>query len=201
MAARNLQFLKDLIGHAGDDCVTWPFGRNEYGYGQVKFGDKIRKAHRVMCILAHGEPPEPRYNAAHSCGNGKHGCVNPRHLSWKTPSENTMDTVVAGRSPKKKGEPRAKLTAELAEEIRQRGSEGRWALAEEYGVGPETVRRILKGEIWLGKPADHTRRFDPGVRDRLVRDAKRLRGRGASLESIAKQIGVSRATARNFVSE
>jgi hypothetical protein len=199
--ARNLQFLKDLVGHHGDECVIWPFARNEYGYGTVKFGAKIRKAHRVMCILAHGEPPEERYNAAHSCGNGKHGCVNPRHLSWKTPSENALDTVRDGRA-RKAGRPFAKLTQEQVSRIRRIGyTVSRHELAKSFGVGPETIRRILNGEAWKDQKGDPTRRFPSDVRDRMKQTAKTLRDRGESLDRIASRLGVSRGSVRNYINE
>lgn len=49
-----------------------------------------------MCILAHGEPPSPEHVAAHSCGQGHEGCVNPGHLRWATVAENIADTLKHG---------------------------------------------------------------------------------------------------------
>lgn len=48
---------------------------------------------RHMCKLKNGDPPTPDHEAAHSCGNGKHGCINPNHLRWATDAENMADTV------------------------------------------------------------------------------------------------------------
>lgn len=198
---QNLEFLQWLVGHKGHACVTWPFARNENGYGQVYYEDRLHKAHRVMCILAHGEPPEPWYNAAHSCGNGKNGCVNPNHLSWKTPSENSLDTVRDGRS-RKPGRPFAKLTPDQVERIRLMGqTKTRFEIAEQFDVGPETIRRILKGEAWKGERVSPARRFPSEVRNQMIRSAKRLRDNGTSLDKIAATLGVSRGSVRNYINE
>lgn len=199
--SKTLDFLRGLIGHTGSECVAWPFARNENGYGTLKYGPNIRKAHRVMCILAHGEPPEPRFNASHSCGNGAGGCVNPNHLSWKTPSENAYDTVRDGRA-RKKGRPFAKLTQEQVGQIRAMGDQKtRAELAIMFNVHRETIGNILRGTAWTGKPGFFNRRFPPNVRDRIARQAKALRDSGVSLDKIGSELGISRATVRNYINE
>ena len=87
----NYQWIKDHVGHADDKCLIWPFSYRWNGYGQVGLNGKVRYPHRIMCELAHGEPPSRKHVAAHSCHNGRGGCVNPRHLSWKTASENILE--------------------------------------------------------------------------------------------------------------
>lgn len=77
------------VGHQGDDCLTWPFDKS--GYGAVRVGGRQEKAHRYMCLLAHGEPPAGKPHVAHSCGNGHLGCVNPRHLRWDSVKGNHAD--------------------------------------------------------------------------------------------------------------
>ena len=90
------QFILDNAGHTGDECLIWPFNRSsKHGYAVIRkehFGSGM--AHRSMCIVAHGPPPTDKHEAAHSCGKGHKGCVNPRHLSWKTPTENNRDRGV-----------------------------------------------------------------------------------------------------------
>lgn len=92
-----VKWLHDHVGYSGDGCLTWPWSCDTKGYAQLKYGDKVRKAHRIMCTLAHGEPPTPKHQASHTCGNGHQGCVNPRHLAWKTNSENQLDRRRHGR--------------------------------------------------------------------------------------------------------
>jgi hypothetical protein len=150
---KGIAFLKALIGHTGTDCVIWPFSRTEKGYASVCVNGKCRKAHRLLCIMAHGEPPTPEHEAAHSCGNGHAGCVNPFHLSWKTRIENQRDRYVHKRLPPKRG--KHKLTPEQVIEIRAIGeSKTRVELAEQFGVSPDNIRQILVGETWSGSWLD-----------------------------------------------
>ena len=62
---RGLLWLKARIWHAGQECLIWPFSKTYQGYGQVGYGGKVRKAHRVMCELAHGPAPTSCHEAAH----------------------------------------------------------------------------------------------------------------------------------------
>jgi len=76
-----LAWLKERVAYDGEECLIWPFSGNHQGYGHLGYFGKVVKAHRLMCILAHGEPPTPEHHAAHSCGRGHLGCVHPGHLS------------------------------------------------------------------------------------------------------------------------
>lgn len=86
------EWLVRHVSYPGDNCLTWPFARDSR-VGRGLLGHESRRywAHRLMCILAHGEPPTPKHQASHTCGRGHEGCVNPRHLEWKTNSENQYD--------------------------------------------------------------------------------------------------------------
>lgn len=139
-----LDWLRAHVGHTGEGCLIWPFGRNEKGYGQVQYEGRIQKAHRVMCIFAKGEPPEPRFNAAHSCHKGHEGCVHPQHLDWKTPSENTQESAVFRRG---EALPR-RLTIEQVEAIRA-SDKTHAKLAAEFGVAVNTIGKIIRREIWV----------------------------------------------------
>lgn len=90
------EWLKGHVGYAGDDCLTWPFGGRGNGYGSIKFNGRHTTANYAMCELAHGRAPSPTHEAAHSCGNGHLGCVNPRHLRWATRLENANDALRDG---------------------------------------------------------------------------------------------------------
>lgn len=99
----NLQWLRDHVGHEGDACLIWPFGKRWNGYGQVGDGNgKIAYPHRIMCEFAHGGPPTPGHVAAHSCHNGHGGCCHPKHLSWLTPRENLLQRREAGTLTEKR---------------------------------------------------------------------------------------------------
>ena len=92
------EWLRARAGHKGKACLLWPFSKIWNGYGNLKYGNKVTYAHRVMCEFAHGPAPSKRHQAAHSCGNGGKGCVNPTHLSWKTPRQNQLDRRKHGTS-------------------------------------------------------------------------------------------------------
>lgn len=86
------QWLLDHVNYDGIECLIWPFAKRHRGYGGVVMQDGLtRSPHRIICILAYGEPPFEGAIAAHSCGNGHLGCVNPKHLSWATNRENAID--------------------------------------------------------------------------------------------------------------
>lgn len=130
------------VGHQGDDCLLWPYSCCTPGYGMFMFEKVRRLAHRFMCELAHGEPPEG-HQAAHSCGNRR--CVNPHHLSWKTGAHNQLDRRKHGTNNKT----RTKINATQADQIRKlRGLETSIQTAARYGVTESNVRLIQDGKTW-----------------------------------------------------
>lgn len=186
-------------GHEGDQCLIWPMSRNNYGYGQLGHEGKLHKAHRLMCTVAHGEPPSPIHYAAHSCGMGHLGCYNPRHLSWKTPSENVQEAVEHG-AVRQPGGPRRKLTEDQVAQIKAaKGIRTQAALAKMFNVRPETIRKIFNGEIRTGAPAKPNRAVDPAIRVRLKLRAMALRNKGLTLDKIGADLGVTRATVVNYL--
>jgi hypothetical protein len=142
------RWLKGHLEYEGDDCLIWPFCRDPgNGYGRLGYNGKPYWAHRFMCELAHGESPTPKHEAAHSCGNGHEGCVNPRHLSWKTRAENQADRYIHNRKPKRAQ--RYKLTWPDVHAIRALGrTEKTKDLAARFGVSTGNIRQILIGQTW-----------------------------------------------------
>lgn len=147
---RGIQFLRQ---HANDDdgpCLIWPMSRDDKGYGHLGYNGRLWKASRLMCWLVYGPAPSPLHEAAHSCGNGPGGCVHPKHLSWKTGSENQRDSIRHGtfwrRGP---GRPRFKLTPEQVAEInRLRGKKTQREIGAMFGVSGETIGKIFRGDTW-----------------------------------------------------
>jgi len=128
----------------GDDCLTWPFARVAGRYGRVTREGKPHYAHRIMCELRHGPPPTPKHDAAHSCGKGFQGCVNPRHLDWKTRKENMADKLKHGTHIYGEKCGSAKISDSQAWEIFQ-STELTNTLAKRFGLSKHHIRNIQRG--------------------------------------------------------
>lgn len=141
------QFLLDHVHHRGRECVIWKFAHDNAGYGMLGVNSGHYRAHRLMCRMAHGEPPTPKHQAAHECGN--RNCVNPVHLSWKTNSENQRDSVKHGTASRKPGDRRFKLTAADVVKIRaMKGQKPHAEIAEMFGVSRDAIDKVIAGISW-----------------------------------------------------
>jgi hypothetical protein len=145
-----LDWLEQHRAFEGDECLIWPYSRNHNGYGSVTMPDGTEKmANRYMCEIAHGAPPTPKHQSAHSCGTGHLGCVNPRHLRWATVYENMADMVEHGTVPLGERNGHAKLTEEDVREIKRlRGKVTQRELAERFGITHSNVAQIHRGYSW-----------------------------------------------------
>ncbi|WP_422073968.1 hypothetical protein [Tranquillimonas rosea] len=116
----------------------------------MKFRGAVMGAHRAMCILAHGEPPSPDSHASHLCGNGHLGCVNPRHLAWKSPAGNQRDRVIHGTHCRGSRNKRALVTEGDVRAIRSRAATGepQTAIAAEFGITNYAVWAIVHRRTW-----------------------------------------------------
>lgn len=147
MVARGapMQWLIENAEHNGDDCLIWPFARHPDGRAHMRAG----KPSRIMCELAHGQPPTDKHEAAHSCGKGYDACVNPQHLRWATPVENTADKVEHGTLLNGSRLPQAKLTENQVREIRAlKGKLFQREIAAMFGVQITCINKILNGKSW-----------------------------------------------------
>jgi hypothetical protein len=147
---KRAEWLKERVGYQGDDCLLWPFAKNYNGYGNLKYAEgKWTYAHRLMCIYAHGEPPAPKSVAAHSCGNGGKGCVNPRHLSWKSNAANQKDRHAQGTFRANDRGRTGKLTPKQVLEIRAlKGKINQRLIGKRFGVSFQCISMIHQGKTW-----------------------------------------------------
>lgn len=144
-----IRWLRDHVDYDKDYCLIWPLASRIRGYGHLSANGETHYAHRLMCQMAHGDPPSPLHQAAHSCGRGDQGCVNPRHLSWKTPSENQRDKRLHGTAGGDFGRKRYKLTDEQVSAIKAaQGTKTHAEFAEMYGVSRRTIGMLLTGKSW-----------------------------------------------------
>lgn len=143
-------WIRDHVAHQDDDCLIWPFSRNPInGYGHFGHERKHYLAHRFMCKLAHGEPPTPKHQAAHSCGKGRDGCINPRHLSWKTHSQNQLDRRLHGTKHNAWWGKKGKLKPQQVLAIRAlKGQLTQAAIARDFMTTESNVRAIQNGKTW-----------------------------------------------------
>ena len=140
-------FIKYALESKTDNCVEWPYSRLPKGYGRIEENGRSAYAHRLVCIRAHGEPPQRGLQAAHYCGNPP--CCNPRHIRWATQLENEADKVTHGTALRGEDRPGAKLTKDKVIEIR-----GIWPtlsqsqIASIYGISRGHVSGILSRRFW-----------------------------------------------------
>lgn len=133
-------------------CWEWTASLNGGRYGQFQWDRKMIRSHRVAFMLVKGTIP-PGASVLHTCDNQQ--CCNPAHLFLGTQQDNMTDKKLKGRARTvgKAGEnnPAAKITAEVAEKIRQL-----WALkvmtqtqiGDLFDIDQTTVSLIVRGRIW-----------------------------------------------------
>jgi hypothetical protein len=78
-----------------DTCWLWTGSYGNHGYGNFRYKNTIRTAHRVAYMELVGEIPEGMC-VCHTCDNTL--CVRPDHLWLGTKSDNSLD-----RDRKKRG--------------------------------------------------------------------------------------------------
>lgn len=143
-----LDWMRSKIPYNEPSCLVWPFSGNWNGYGHVKFDGRVQKAHRVMCILAHGEPPDHKFVAGHSCLNGQKGCVSPLHLSWKTYRQNLLDRRKDGTLTKKRWTRYGTLTDDQVRKICSlKGEKNQREIGAMFGISYQHVSVIQNGKL------------------------------------------------------
>lgn len=130
----------------GSDCWEWQRGLTYKGYGTLRIGNKVHKAHRLAYELAISEVP-PGMCVCHRCDNPK--CVKPEHLFLGTNQENTADRHRKGRDPKVRGEGhhRSKVTSDAVIDIRTKRLP-QAEFAKLYGISTGGVAHIQKFRSW-----------------------------------------------------
>lgn len=148
--SKTLEWIEAHKDYPHDWCLIWPFARDgRVGRGTMRKANGARGtdwAHRIMCEVAHGPAPADRPQAAHSCGCGHKGCINPRHLSWKNNSENQLDRFRRDRRVNANpGGPKSRFTPSQIEEMRSLyGALTQMEIAARFGCSLGTVQYYLK---------------------------------------------------------
>lgn len=141
-------FLEDAVKSKTDDCILWPFGKNN-GYGSIRekrYGTKY--AHVYVCKRVHGGAPKAGMYACHApliCNN--RACINPRHIRWDTPKANRADSVLDGTTNWGERSGSAKLTEHQVRQIRSMDEPGR-IVASLFGISEKYVSDIRARRTW-----------------------------------------------------
>lgn len=144
-----VRFWKFVDKRGPDECWPWIGSKNQDGYGTISqdFGvrPQLRATHVSMAL--DGRPREGDNHGLHSCDNPP--CVNPAHLRWGTPMDNSKDKHQRRRNVVLFGVGHgcAKLNDDNVRYIRSCGKSGA-DLGREFGITKENVYRILKRETW-----------------------------------------------------
>ncbi len=147
-AGEPLAFAQAAILSSTDDCITWPFGKVKGGHGVVWIDGKMWLAHRYVLTQAKGEPPTPQHQAAHTpviCHNPS--CINPGHLRWATPTENSADRRDDGTHHEGERVNCSRLTREDVLAIRS-DPRKQMEIAIQYGITPSHISRIKSRKVW-----------------------------------------------------
>lgn len=147
-------FLDSLIEEGQkwpDECIVWPFSRDDKGYAQINTNGRPHKASEIICERVYGPKPQDgkRWKAFYECKNGGAGCVNPKHLNWGTQAAVEHVKMEYGVGNQGEGNGQHKLLETDIPEIR-------WAtltmsdseIGRNYGVGRKAISRIRRGIGW-----------------------------------------------------
>jgi hypothetical protein len=144
-----LRWFNEHINDETDHCIIWPFNRNRDGYGLLWMNGKHRRVSVLVCEIKHGQKPDREYEARHGpCHNTL--CLNYRHLSWGTSSDNKLDKIRDGTDSRGVKNPRVKLIDKEIIEIHKLHSQGlaKPDIAKKFGVTSSAIHSIIKGKTW-----------------------------------------------------
>lgn len=149
------KWLSAALATPTDDCIIWPFTRSKAGracrspsHGGTKY------VHAQLCEQYHGPKPSPAHVAAHSCGRGHDGCINPRHVRWATTRENAADTIIHGTRRIGTMVNGARFTDADIIDIRARWARGetQTSIALLYGCRQNRISSIVNRGTWKHLP-------------------------------------------------
>jgi hypothetical protein len=139
-------FVAAAIQSETDDCILWPYGKLKAGYGRFQVDGVSYNAHRYICEAVYGAPDKGIY-AAHKCG--VRACINPRHLYWATPAQNSADKYLHNTYQRGERHGQSILTeSDVREILKLKEKVSQRILAERYGVTQSTISDVHTGRTW-----------------------------------------------------
>jgi hypothetical protein len=141
-----------LVQQETGECIVWPRGCFDDGYGKIRTGKKTVKTHRLAYETRIGPIPDGLL-VLHHCDNPP--CMNYRHLFVGTPAENNEDKRLKDRHSHGETHPISKLTEndvraireKYVRDVKNRARRQFW-LAQEYGVNQTTISCIIRRKTW-----------------------------------------------------
>lgn len=172
-----LERIYELFGatRVASGCVEVPSLRvNAKGKTKrptVSFGKTHTSTARFICLLVHGEPPDPSMHAAHSCHNGR--CISAEHLRWLTPEDNYAEASAISlerhlQSRREREEARAARQMQRLKEHNEALSEARARFdAEPIPTSAEPGITYKKGATerksgWIARFSHNGKRYHGG---------------------------------------
>ena len=105
-------------GPAGD-CWEWTAKVLPSGRGRYWHDGRWCYPYRLTLEAAAGPPPTALHYAGHTvCDNPR--CVNPAHLAWQTPGENSQEMMAKGRAGGVAVCPNARMRGLIASAVARR---------------------------------------------------------------------------------
>jgi hypothetical protein len=141
-------FLAEALAYQGEDCVCSPYAQNGVGYGKIVVKKKAIQVHRIVCEAFNGPPPFLGAEASHQCGNGHLGCINGRHLKWKTRKGNAQDMVEHGRSQQGTKHHASRLTEADVRFVWDNPGMSQSELGRLLKVCGGTIGAVRRGSTW-----------------------------------------------------
>ena len=139
------RFWSKTKTNPANGCLEWTASLSA-GYGQVKWGSKMWRAHRVSYSRAHGPIPDGMV-VRQLCHNSK--CVHPAHLQAVTKRRNATER----QEPTKPRTPQVRLTSQarsavIAFDVARRSGACPWTtqrgIARVFGVAPRVISTLLR---------------------------------------------------------
>jgi len=129
-------------------CIEWTGSCDRKGYGQLRIGGRLVKAHRFAVSRLIGPIPSGMV-VMHTCDNPK--CVNVGHLRVGTQTENVHDMDAKGRRINNQARGMASYNAKLTDDdVRSIRSDNRRQIdiAASYGINQTVVSKIKLNQAW-----------------------------------------------------
>lgn len=131
-----------------DECWPWTGRKDEDGYGKFQIDGRVVFTHRLAFEVDRGVRLTSEVLVMHRCDNPP--CCNPRCLTTGTQQDNQADKISKGRTAKREGHGRARMTWAMVRQLRSDRAAGMSIidLAAKYQISNQQVSNIHLGRHW-----------------------------------------------------